>query len=152
MATNDEIVMDIDEDFLEETNVKVLNDYHEKTGKPVYIHTYPDNLALVFPKVETYGNSGNREQDLIDKAACIMAVIPWAQAFDDGNRRTSITAAGTFLNDNGYDIGIDTKNENKELRELLQEIKKHRRDLEPNLMKQLILYISERIRKYESKT
>jgi len=152
MTTNDEIVMDIDEDFLEETNVKVLNNYHEKTKKPVYLHTYSENLALVFPKVETYGNSENREQDLIDKAACIMAVIPWAQVFDDGNRRTSITAAGTFLNDNGYDIGIDTKNENKELRKLLQEIKKHSRDLDRKLMTQLILYISKRITKHESKT
>ena len=145
MSSNDEIVMDIDEDFLIETNEKVLKDYHKKTGKPIYIETFPDNLALVFPKVEGWGNSGNRKKDLIDKAACIMAVVPWAQAFADGNRRTSIIAAGTFLNDNEYDLGIDTENENLELRELLSEIKKHRRDLEPNLMEQLILYISERI-------
>ncbi len=145
MSSNDEIVMDIDEDFLIETNEKVLKDYHKKTGKPIYIETFPDNLALVFPKVEGLGNSGNRKKDLIDKAACIMAVVPWAQAFADGNRRTSIIAAGTFLNDNEYDLGIDTENENLELRELLSEIKKHRRDLEPNLMEQLILYISERI-------
>jgi hypothetical protein len=42
--------------------------------------------------------------------------------------------------------------ENAELRKMLSEIKKHQRDLEPTIMNQLFLYVSERINKYESKT
>ena len=118
----------------------------------VYIETVPRNLAKVLPKVSEYGNSGNIEEDLIQKAAAIMAAIPWIQAFFDGNRRTSIVAAGTFLRDNGYELDISPEEENTELRKMLSEIKKHRRDLEPTIMKQLFLYISERMNKYESKT
>lgn len=65
-----------------------------------------------------------------------MTAIPWAQAFFDGNRRTSIVAAGTFLRDNGYELDISPEEENTELREMLGAIKKHQRDLEPTIMKQ----------------
>jgi len=145
MTSNNEIVMKIDNQFLRETNVKVHKDFHKKTGKPVYIGTIPKNLARVFPKVKEYGNSGNREKDLIEKAVFIMAVIPWTQAFLDGNRRTSIIAAGTFLRDNGYDLDIDVHDENLELRGMLKEIKRHARDLDANIMDSLILYTSKRI-------
>lgn len=152
MASDDEIIMEIDENFLIETNQKVLLREEKRTGKKVYIETVPQNLARVIPKVSEYGTSGNMKQDLIQKAAAIMAAIPWTQAFFDGNRRTSIIAAGTFLRDNGYELDISPEEENTELREMLSEIKKHRRDLEPTIMKQLFLYISKRINKYEPKT
>nr|WP_280924483.1 type II toxin-antitoxin system death-on-curing family toxin [Nitrosopumilus ureiphilus] len=100
----------------------------------------------VFPKINNVGNSGNKEEDLIEKTACIIAVIPWAQVFFDGNRRTGIIAAGTFLRDNGYDLDINPEDENLELRKLLSEIKKHYADLEPSIMKQLSFYISKRMK------
>ncbi len=152
MTSDDRIVMEINENFLIETNEKVLLREKERTGKVVYIETVPQNLAQVLPKVSEYGNSGNIEEDLIQKAAAIMAAIPWIQAFFDGNRRTSIIAAGTFLRDNGYELDIGPEEENAELRKMLSEIKKHRRDLEPTIMKQLFLYISKRMNKYEPKT
>lgn len=152
MASNDEIVIDIDENFLIETNEKVLLREKERTGKNVYIETVQKNLVRVFPKVSEYGTSGILEQDLIEKATAIMVAIPWLQAFFDGNRRTSIIAAGTFLRDNGYELDISPEEENSKLREMLSEIKKHQSDLEPTIMKQLFLYISERTKKYESKT
>ncbi len=152
MASDGEIVMEIDENFLIETNEKVLLREKERAGKKVYIETVPQNLARVLPKVSEYGTSGNIEQDLIQKTAAIMAAVPWTQAFFDGNRRTSIVVAGTFLRDNGYELDISPEEENKKLREMLSEIKKHQRDLEPTIMKQLFLYISERMNKYEPKT
>ncbi|GKS66481.1 hypothetical protein YTPLAS73_00280 [Nitrosarchaeum sp.] len=144
--------MEIDENFLIEINKKILLREKKRTGKEVVIEAVPQNLARVFPKVSEYGTSGNIEQDLIQKATAIMAAIPWLQAFFDGNRRTSIVAAGTFLRDNGYELDISPEEENIELREMLIEIKKHQRDLEPTIMKQLFLYISKRVNKYESKT
>ncbi len=152
MSSDSEIVMEIDESFLIETNEKVLLREKERTGKVVYIETVPQNLARVLPKVSEYGNSGNITEDLIQKASAIMAAIPWLQAFFDGNRRTSIVAAGTFLRDNGYELCISSEEENTELRKMLSEIKKHRRGLEPAIMQKLSLYISERMNKYESKT
>ena len=119
MASDDEIIMEIDENFLIETNKKILLREKERTGRKVYIETVPQNLVRVFHKVSEYGTSGNIEQDLIQKAASIMAAIPWSQAFFDGNRRTSIVAAGTFLRDNGYELDINPEEENTELREML---------------------------------
>ena len=150
--SDDEIVMEINENFLIEINEKVLFSSLKRTGKKVYIETVPQNLARVFPKVSEYGTSGNIKQDLIQKAAAITAAIPWTRAFFDGNRRTSIVAAGTFLRDNGFELDISPEKENTELRTMLSGIKKHPRNLEPDIMKQLFLYISERINKYEPKT
>jgi prophage maintenance system killer protein len=96
--------------------------------------------------VNSVGNSGNRKEDLVEKAACIMAVIPWTQAFFDGNRRTGIIAAGKFLHDNGYELDLDPENENLELRHMLSEIKKQSRTLNQDIMKQLSFYISKRIK------
>jgi len=152
MALNDDIIMKIDENFLIETNRKVLLREEKRTGKKAFIETIPQNLARVFPKVSEYGTSGNVEQDLIQKATAMMAVIPWTQAFFDGNRRTAIVAVGTFLRDNGYELDIKSEEENMELREMLIEIKKHQRDFEPTIMQKLFLYISERTKKYESRT
>lgn len=146
MTSNNEIVMNLDEQYLIETNEKILKRDAKRRKVKVYIETIPKNLARVFPKVNSVGNSGNRKDDLIEKAACIMAVIPWAQAFYDGNRRTGIIAAGTFLRDNGYNLDIDPEDENLELREMVSEIKKHINDLEPNIMKKLSFYISKRMK------
>ena len=152
MSSDDEIVMKIDENFLKETNKKILLRVKRKTREEVYIEHFPKNLDRAFQKISEYGNSGNKEQRLVEKAAAIMAAIPWTQTFFSANRRTAILAAATFLRDNGYDVGISIDGENKELREMLSEIKKHQRDLEPTIMKQLFLYISKRMKKYESRT
>lgn len=138
--------MNLDEQYLIETNEQVLKNHEKLTGQQVWIEVVPKNIARVFPKVNSVGNSGNKEEDLIEKAACIMAVIPWTQAFFDGNRRTGIIAAGTFLRDNGYDLDINPEDENLELRKLLSEIKKHYTDLEPGIMKQMSFYISKRMK------
>ena len=146
MTSNNEIVMELDNQYLIETNEQVLKRHEKKTGERVWIEVIPQNIARVFPKVNSFGNSGNRKDNLIEKAACIMAVISWAQAFHDGNRRTGIIAAGKFLHDNGYELDIDPEDENLELREMVSEIKKHINDLEPNIMKKLSFYISKRIK------
>ena len=138
--------MNLDEQYLIETNEQVLKNHKKLTGQQVWIEVIPENIARVFPKVNSVGNSGNREEDLIEKAACIMAVIPWAQVFFDGNRRTGIIAAGTFLCDNGYDLDINPGDENLELRKLLSESKKHYLTLNQDIMKQLSFYISQRMK------
>ncbi len=146
MASNNDVVMNLDEQYLIETNEQVLKNHEKLTGQQVWIEVIPQNIARVFPKVNSVGNSGNKEEDLIEKTACIMAVIPWAQVFFDGNRRTGIIAARTFLSDNGYDLDINPEDENLELRKLLSEIKKHYTGLEPSIMKQLSFYISKRMK------
>ena len=146
MASNNDIIMNLDEQYLIETNEQILKNHEKLTGQQVWIEVIPKNIARVFPKVNSVGNSGNKEEDLVEKAAYIMAVIPWAQAFFDGNRRTGIVAARTFLHDNGYDLDIDPEDENLELRKLLSEIKKHYTDLEPGIMKQMSFYISKRLK------
>ena len=120
MTSNNEIVMDIDESYLIETNEQILRRYKENTGKQVWIEVFHDNLACIFPKVNSVGNSGNKKKDLIEKASYIMATIPFFQPFSDGNRRTGIIAAGTFLHDDGYDLDITLEDDNLELRELLR--------------------------------
>jgi prophage maintenance system killer protein len=150
MVSNNNIVMNLDNQYLIDVNEKILK-RHEKIKKvKVYIET-TKNIDRVFPIVRSVGNSGNKKEDLVEKAAYIMAVIPWVQAFFDGNRRTGIIAASKFLRDNGYELDIDPENENLELRHMLSEIKKQSITLNQNIMKELSFYISKRINRYESK-
>ena len=145
MTSNNEIIMNLDNQYLIDINKKILERHARIKTAKVYIET-TKNIDLVIPMVNSVGNSGNKKEDLIEKAACIMAVIPWAQAFFDGNRRTGIIAASKFLYDNGYELGIDPENENLELRDMLSEIKKQSQTLNPRIMKQLSFYISKRIK------
>ena len=145
MTSNNEIIMNLDNQYLIDTNKKILKRHAKIKKVKVYIEA-TKNIDLVIPKVNSVGNSGNIKEDLIEKAAYMIAVIPWAQAFFDGNRRTGIIAAGKFLHDNGYELDIDPEDENLELREMLSEIKKHSRTLNQNIMKQLSFYISKRIK------
>lgn len=103
MTSNNEIVMNLDNQYLIDVNEKILKRQARIKNVKVYIET-TKNIDLVIPTVNSVGNSGNRKEDLIEKAAYIMVVIPWAQAFFDGNRRTGIIAASKFLHDNGYEL------------------------------------------------
>ncbi|SMH72532.1 Fic family protein [Candidatus Nitrosotalea okcheonensis] len=136
---------ELDNQYLIDINEKILKRHTRIKKVKVYIET-TKNIDLVIPKVNSVGNSGNRKEDLIEKAACIMTVIPWAQVFFDGNRRTGIIAASKFLYDNGYELEIDPDNENLELRCMLSEIKKQNKTLNQSIMKQLSFYISKRIK------
>ena len=138
--------MNLDEQYLIETNEQVLKRHQQKTGQQVWIEVITKNIVRVFPMINSVGNSGNKKEDLIEKAACIMAVIPWTQAFFDGNRRTAIIAAGKFLHDNGYELDIDPEDENLELRNMLSEIKKQSQTLNQAIVKQMYFYISKRIK------
>ncbi|MFY9299628.1 MAG: Fic family protein [Candidatus Nitrosotenuis sp.] len=145
MTPDNEMIMNLDNQYLIDINEKILKRHAKIKKVRVYIEA-TKNIDLVIPMVNSVGNSGNRTEDLIEKAACIMAVIPWAQAFFDGNRRTGIIAASKFLHDNGYELDIDPDSENLELRGMLSEIKKHSRTLNQRIMKQLSFYISKRIK------
>lgn len=137
--------MNLDNQYLIDINEKILKKHAKIKKVKVYIET-TKNIDRVIPMVNSVGNSGNRKDDLIEKAACIMAVIPWAQAFFDGNRRTGIIVASKFLYDNGYELQIDPDNENLELRGMLSEIKKQQKTLNQSIMKQMSFYISKRIK------
>ena len=126
MTPNNEIIMNLDNQYLIDVNEKILKRHARIKNVRVYIET-TKNIDLVIPTVNSIGNSGNRKEDLIEKTACIMAVIPWAQIFFDGNRRTGIIAASKFLRDNGYELDIDPESENLELRGMLSGIKKQSR-------------------------
>ena len=146
MASNNDMAMNLDEQYLIETNEQELIRYKKKTGKQVVFEVYPENLACVFSEINCLSNSGNRVDNLAKTAACIMGAIPWAQPFNDANRRTGIIAAGRFLEDNGYELDIDPEDENLELRGMLSEIKKQMLTLNQDILYQLSFYISKRIK------
>ena len=69
MTSNNDIIMNLDEQYLVETNEQILKNYARLTGQKVWIEVIPRNIARVFPKVNGVGNSGNKEDGLVEKAA-----------------------------------------------------------------------------------
>lgn len=148
MTPNNEIVM-VGKQYLIDTNEKILKRHHKLTGERVWIGT-TSTIDDIIPHVDGVGNSGNRKEDLIEKATNLMAKIAWEQPFEDGNRRTGVISAMQFLRDNGYELNIESGKANLEIRKMLKEIKMHRRGLYLETMEQMSFYISERIVPYES--
>jgi len=144
------MVMKIHERYLTETNEQILLRHKKRTGEPVHIGVIQKNMDEVLLMIKNVGNSGNKEQDLLEMAAHILGVITLKQPFMDGNRRTGIIAAGKFLYDNGYDLDIDPEEVNTKLRSMLRKIKDRLLTLNPEVMEQMSFYISERMRKHES--
>lgn len=145
----DNIVMKIYEQYLTETNEQILQRHKKRTGEPVYIGVIQKNMDEVLLMINNVGNSGNKEQDLLEIAAHILGSITLKQPFMDGNRRTGIIAVGKFLRDNGYDLDIDPEEENLKLRSILRKIKDQLLTLNQEVMEQLSFYISERMREHE---
>ena len=141
--------MKIQEQYLSETNEQLLQRQKERTGEPIYIGIIQKNLDEVFPMINKVGNSGNKEQDLLEIATHILAIITLKQPFLDGNRRTGIIATGKFLRDNGYDLDIGPEEENSELRRMLRRIKDRMFTLDQEVMGQMSFYISERMKEHE---
>ncbi len=139
----------VTETYLIETNKKILERHRRLTGKQVWIGT-TRTIDTVIPHVDSVGNSGNKIEDLIEKAVHLMCKIAWEQPFEDGNRRTGIISATKFLHDHGYEVNIELGKGNLEIREMLEEIKRHRRGLHVETMTQMSFYISKRMKLYES--
>ncbi|MGI0102121.1 MAG: Fic family protein [Nitrosotalea sp.] len=145
----DNIVMKIHERYLTETNEQILLRHKKRTGEPVHIGVIQKNMDEVLLMINNVGNSGNKEQDLLEIATHILGVITLKQPFMDGNRRTGIIAAGKFLYDNGYDLDIDPKEVSSKLRSMLRKIKDQLLTLNQEVLEQMSFYISERMRKHE---
>ena len=105
-------------------------------------------IDQVIPMVEEYDKSDLKLEDLIKKAAYIMAIISWLQPFLDGNKRTGIIAGTKFLRDNGLELDILPKDE-PELRRLLYDIQDQRSSLDHSTVIKIIIYTTKRIHKHE---
>lgn len=138
--------MRIDEQYLIETNEQILLRHKKRTGESVYIGVIQKNMNEMLLMINNVGNSGNKEQDLLEIATHILGAITLKQPFMDGNRRTGIIAVGKFLRDNSYDLDIDPEEENSELRLMLRKIKEQLLTLNQEIMEQLSFYISKRIK------
>jgi len=150
LKNKSDIIM-VDKSYLIETNEKILKRYRRLTGKQVWIGT-TNTINDIIPHVNSVGNSGDREENLVQKATNLMAKIAWEQPFEDGNRRTGIISAMQFLRNNGYDLELELGQANFDIRKMLREIKMHRRGLHIETMNQISFYISERMIPYESRT
>ena len=58
--------MKIQEQYLTETNVQLLQRHKERTGEPVYVGIIQKNMDEVIPMINNVGNSGNKKQDLLE--------------------------------------------------------------------------------------
>lgn len=75
----DNIVMKIHEQYLTETNEQILLRHKKRTSEPVYIGVIQKNMDEVLFMINNVGNSGNKEQDVLEIATHILGVITLKQ-------------------------------------------------------------------------
>ncbi|MCH7967057.1 MAG: Fic family protein [Thaumarchaeota archaeon] len=138
----------VDKQYLIDVNRKILKKWNdEHTEDPQAIGTRAE-INNIISMVEEHDKSKNKIEDLIAKAAYLMAIVSWVQPFFDGNKRTGIISATKFLYDNGYDLDIEKEDE-KEIRNLLYDIQDQRTSLDNSVVTKIIFYITKRIRVHE---
>ena len=136
----------MDTQYLIDTNKIILEEFGKLFPNELILIGVRDEINDIIPEVECHGNSGNEKNDLIEKASYLMGLISWSQPFLDGNKRTGIVSAIKFLRNNGYELEIKQQDE-KKIRELLLDIQSSRICLDQDIIKQFIIYITNRIKK-----
>ena len=139
----------LNKQYLIDTNRKILKRHkklHPDESSQIGVR---DEIDDVIPMVLKTGNSRNKKKDLIERASYLMGIISWLQPFLDGNKRTGMVSAIKFLRDNGYELEIKKEDE-KEIRNLLYAIQDQRTSLDESVIKQIIIYTTKRVIRYES--
>lgn len=139
----------VDKQYLIDLNEKILKTFAQHfpgTDVPLILRPEIDD---VLPYVESIQKTGDELSHLTEKAAHLMSYLSWAQPFGDGNKRTGLIAAAKFLRDNDYELNLNSIEEQREIRRLLYSIQDERTNLDLDVVKQIIFYISKRITKHE---
>lgn len=91
-------------------------------GQPHFVQQEA-NLDHVLDSVERYGEGiGNEEDRILKKAAYLLYHLAHtAHVFADGNKRTAITSAIFFLNQNGLEAKFETAEGQEELAKVVKE-------------------------------
>ncbi len=66
-------------------------------------------LRQLLTEVQQTANSEERNESIIQKASLLLFRLASGQHFHEGNKRTALTAAETFLRANGYTIDMSDK-------------------------------------------
>lgn len=139
----------VDKQYLIDLNEKILKTFaHRFPGADVPLIVRPE-IDDVLSHVESIQKTGGELFYLTEKAAHLMSYVSWAQPFGDGNKRTGWIAAAKFLHDNGYELNLNSIEDQRAIRRLLYAIQDERTRLDVDVVKQIIFYISKRITKHE---
>ncbi|KAG2474519.1 MAG: hypothetical protein NPMRTH4_360004 [Nitrosopumilales archaeon] len=119
-------------------NEQILKEYleiHPRNHERIGVRKH--ELERILIEAETINS-------IIDKAAFILAAIPWAQPFSGGNKRTAYATAKILLENNGYNFEIQSKKDEEFLRKLLFEIQEERARLNEATLAKITLYLHNR--------
>lgn len=129
-----------------ELNKKIILEWNERHPElPEFIAESGSGLDEILSIVEKVGNDFVHKDRIIVKAAHLLGGIPWSQSFSGANKRTAILSTTIFLRRNGLSITFPPA-EQRELRQLLFKIQEERGELQPEIIRQLILYIRKNIK------
>lgn len=78
-----------------------------------------ERLSRVFDQVNAFNDIENLRERIITKASHLLGGITWQQPFSEGNKETALSLTKLFLRRNGFDLPFETKEEEKEIYELL---------------------------------
>jgi len=126
-------------DLMIEINRGMLEKWIEKhPDKFEGVGSDRDKLADILTEVE-------KQDNVIGKAAYLLARIAWDQPFSGGNKRTAVICADIVLRNEGFKLYIENKEDEEYLRKLLFEVQEERVEINPTTIAKLVLYVSKRI-------
>lgn len=120
--------------YLPEIYVRTLRDtlieLYAKSDDPIWRgYTAPGNLSYTIENVRNIHNKyKNKETRVIFKAAFILYNLVFGHPFADGNKRTGVITANSFLEYNGYSILTLPFRKSKEFLLLVAQGKKTEKD------------------------
>jgi len=78
-----------------------------------------DELQKIFENINNFNEVSGFKERIIRKASWILGGITFHQPFNDGNKETALSLTKYFLRKNDLDLPLSTREEEKEIYDLL---------------------------------
>lgn len=125
--------------------IQFNKDIVEERGQPFSVNY--ERLSRVFSNVNLFNNMPSKRERIIRKASHIFGGIAWQQPFSEGNKETALALTKLFLRRNGFDLPIITRNDKKEIFDLLVKTV-FKDELDPTITTEVEEYLLEKVVEY----
>ena len=135
----------IEPELIIEINRKIIEEWNARhPEQPEFIDVSKTTLNEVLEIVRQAGKESDLKEKIIIKAAYLLGGLAWTQAFSGANKRTAILSTTVFLRRNGLRFTIP-KEQQRELRKMLFEVREQRGTPPLTIINKIILYIKENV-------
>ncbi len=114
-------------------------------SKEIYGLDYPEKLDEIIVNIQNMDKIEDAKERIIRKVSLLIAGLSYDQPFKNGNKRTSLSITILLLRINHFDLPYDTKDKQREIFKLLENIMYKFEDDVPEIVTEIEDFLREQI-------